>query len=195
VESLHLVTADGHRLTGDLAPATGTARGAVVVCHPHPQFGGDRFNPVVDAVFRALPPAGYHALRFDFRAAHGHGVDERFDVVAALDELAVRHPALPLHLVGYSFGAAVALATGDARVRTIVAVAPPLTHMTGGTPSVPVLVLAPQHDQFCPPDAALAATAEWPAVVVEPVAMADHFLAGRTAVVAERVVSWLDASS
>jgi hypothetical protein len=195
VEPLHLVTADGHRLQADLAPAVGAVRGAVVICHPHPQFGGDRFNPVVDAVFRALPPAGWHALRFDFRAAHGHGVDERFDVVAALDALTERFPGAALHLVGYSFGAAVALATGDPRVRSIVAIAPPLTHMSGGAPTVPTLVLAPQHDQFCPPDAAGAATAAWPDVAVEPIAMADHFLAGRTSAVADRVVSWLDASS
>jgi uncharacterized protein len=189
------MTADGHTLQGDLAPADGEARGGVVVCHPHPQFGGDRFNAVVDAIFRALPPTGFHALRFDFRAAHGHGVDERFDVVAALDELAGRFPGVPLHVAGYSFGAAVALATGDPRVTSIAAVAPPLGHMTGGQPTVPVLVLAPAHDQFCPPESAITATAGWPDVVVEPVAMADHFLAGHTAAVAERVVSWLAGTS
>ena len=31
---------------------------AAVLLHPHPDMGGDRFNHVVDAMYRALPPAG-----------------------------------------------------------------------------------------------------------------------------------------
>ena len=58
-----LRTSDGHTLAADLATAEGEPRGAVVLCHPHPQYGGNRFNNVVDALFRALPPAGFTTLR------------------------------------------------------------------------------------------------------------------------------------
>jgi alpha/beta superfamily hydrolase len=195
VERAQLVTSDGHRLDADLELATGPARGAVAVCHPHPHYGGDRFNPVVDAVFRALPPAGFHALRFDFRAEHGGGVAERLDVVAALDLLAQRVPDVALHLVGYSFGAVVALSTADPRVRSVVAVAPPLPAMAAAieAPRVPALVLAPAHDQFCAPGVAAPIVSAWPDAELAEVEMADHFLAGRTGAVADAVVAWLSA--
>ena len=49
---------DGVRLQADLARVDG-ARGAAVVTHPHPLYGGDRFNPVVETMFRTLPDAGF----------------------------------------------------------------------------------------------------------------------------------------
>lgn len=196
-QPVSLVTGDGHRLTADLLdanPESGTPRAAVAICHPHPQYGGNRHNPVVDAVFRALPDAGFHALRFDFRADHGGGVAERRDVVAALDALAQRYPGTPLDLVGYSFGAIVALTTADRRVGAIVAVAPPLTAMNVDTaPSVPVLVLAPEHDQFCPPDAAAPIVASWPDAELRTIPMADHFMAGHAGNAAAAAVEWLSA--
>jgi alpha/beta superfamily hydrolase len=195
VTSVHLTTSDGHVLEGDLALPDGPVVGAVVVCHPHPQYGGDRFNPVVASVYEALPPAGFAALRFDFRRDFGGGAAERLDVVAALDELEHRTPSVPLWLAGYSFGAVVALDTGDDRVRGIAAIAPPLSVMAVGDPVVPTLVLSPAHDQFCPPHAAAPIVGGWPDTTLEPVASADHFLAGHAARVAERVVAWLTTRS
>jgi alpha/beta superfamily hydrolase len=196
-QTIRLRTADGCELTADLAEADGPVRGGVVVCHPHPLYGGNRHNPVVDAVFTALPAAGFRALRFDFRSVHdsdrfGGGVAESADVVAALDRLADDHPDLPLFLVGYSFGAALSLATLDGRVGAIVAIAPPLGAMPiERVPTVPVLVLSPRHDQYCPPDTAAPIVATWPRAELEPVESADHFLAGHTAAVARRAVTWL----
>ena len=185
-----LTTSDGHTLDADIdLPETGCV-GGVVVCHPHPQYGGDRFNPVVDAVFRRLPAAGFAALRFDFRAEFGGGTAERLDVVAAVDELQRRVDGR-LFVVGYSFGAAVALATGDPRIRGIVAVAPPLAVMPVEAPSVPTLVLVPRHDQFTPPDAAREAVEGWPNVDLRTIESVDHFLVGRSGDVAESVADWL----
>ena len=55
MKTLVLETSDGYRLTGDLAWPSGVLRGGVAICHPHPLYGGNRLNPVVDAVFSALP--------------------------------------------------------------------------------------------------------------------------------------------
>ena len=43
------------------------ATGGVVVCHPHPQYGGDMDNPVVVTAARAAARAGLATLRFNFR--------------------------------------------------------------------------------------------------------------------------------
>lgn len=200
-DEISLLTADGETLTGDLRVPDG-ARAGAVVCHPHPALGGDRHNPVVDALFRTLSAAGVATLRFDFRvaarAASGEGVAERADVVAALHRLAVElDDAVPLFLVGYSFGADVALAVGDERHAGWAAVAPPFRFSGPARPGEgdrrPVLVMAPAHDQFAPPAWAAKTTRRWPDVTVEPVPMADHFLAGATAQVAQAVTAWVVA--
>jgi alpha/beta superfamily hydrolase len=191
VSSLSLHTSDGHTLAADLAEPTGAVRGGVVLCHPHPLYGGNRFHPVVDALFRALPTAGFRTVRFDFRAAHSGGVGERNDVIAALDALAEPGTAgLPLHVVGYSFGALVALGTEDARIAGVVAIAPPLTP-DAPAHAGPALVLSPRHDQFCPPEQAAAVTADWPDTTVDAIEGADHFLVGAAAAVATRTLAWL----
>jgi alpha/beta superfamily hydrolase len=190
MRSLSLHTSDGQVLAGDLAEPDGVAVGGVVVCHPHPQYGGDRFNTVVDALFTALPRAGFTTVRFDFRSAYAEGIGERLDVVAALD--ALDDLAGPRFVAGYSFGAIVALTTHDPRVAAVVAVAPPLTADVAA-PGAPTLVLSPRHDQFCPPDKAASIVGAWPAAELEPVEGADHFLVGQSAAVATRTVAWLGA--
>lgn len=193
--AVRLTTSDGHTLAGDLElPSDGPpVVGAVVLCHPHPQYGGNRFNTVVTALFERLPAAGFAALRFDFRREFGGGVAEQLDLVAALDHLDTveQLAGVPRFVVGYSFGAAVALATPDDRIRAIAAVAPPLAMMPVPEPAVPVLVLTPRHDQFSPPDATEPIVAGWSSTDVDTVESADHFLAGHTADVADRVAGWL----
>jgi alpha/beta superfamily hydrolase len=190
---VQFTTADGQALTGDLVVPGGPARGGLVVCHPHPQYGGNRFNPVVDAVLTAAVERGFVTLRFDFRAQFAEGIGERLDVVAALDNVEDEVGDAGLWLAGYSFGALVALATDDPRVRGIAAIAPPLTAVELGRPTVPTIVVAPAHDQFCPPGAAAAIVAEWPDTHFETVESADHFLAGHARDVADRVVTWISA--
>jgi len=193
MESVPLTTSDGHDLAADIASPGGETIAGVVVCHPHPQYGGNRFNPVVDALFRHLPTRGFTALRFDFRAAFDGGVRERHDVVAALDALADRGVA-PLFVAGYSFGAAVALNTADGRIAAQVAVAPPLTMMDVDPPRCPVLVLMPRHDQFTDLLDASRVTTTWPATELRVLESSDHFLTGRTAHVAETAGDWLQAT-
>src|SRR5688572_2580189 len=62
----------------------------VVICHPHPLYGGDMENNVVQVITRALVKQGIAALRFNFRGVglsggrHGEGIGEQEDVRAAL---------------------------------------------------------------------------------------------------------------
>ncbi len=206
-ETLALTTVDGIALRADLAvPADHWA--AVVLTHPHPLYGGDRHALVTDALFRALPPAGVATLRFDFRGAgdsegeHDGGHGERLDVAAAIEALAplaeATRPAghVPLVVCGYSFGADVALCVTDPRLDAWVLVAPPLAavplgDMTAAGDHRPKLLVVPEHDQFRSPAAAAAATAAWRATSIITIPMGDHFLAGRTAAVAETIVGFL----
>jgi alpha/beta superfamily hydrolase len=175
------------------APAGAPA--GVVLLHPHPDMGGDRFNPVVDAVWRAAVDAGWAAVRFDFSSS---------DRVAAANEAAWALDLLPstpvVGLVGYSFGAAIAAGLDDDRIDRWVLVAPPFgshvpaADLPAGADERPKLVLVPAHDQFCPPAAASTQTAAWQATTIEPVPGVDHFLAGATRAVADRVLAWLAAT-
>lgn len=202
MEHENLLTSDGQRLEADLlAPELRpgeSANGALVICHPHPLFGGNRFSIVVDTVFRTGPTYGYHTLRFDFRSDHDHGQAERWDVIAAIDLLASRHADLRIHLVGYSFGAMVALATDDPRVTSVVAIAPPLGHGTDPVcgplhePPRPVLILAPAHDQFCTPDQAISQTAGWRNHEIRQIPMTDHSLSGQTGSLMPMINDWLN---
>lgn len=187
------MTTDGITLSGDLAPPTttgGSPCGGIVICHPHPLYGGNRMNPMVTELFESLPANGFAALRFDFRAEHDRGHAEQLDVIAALDVLAALTDA-PLMVAGYSFGAIVALNTTDERIRKVVAIAPPLSAMTVSPPNVRSLVLTPRHDQYTTPDVAEPIVADWPHTDFEVIESADHFLAGATVRIAERVGAWL----
>ena len=189
---VRLRSEDGVEVEGDLV-VVDDARFGAVVCHPHPAYGGDRHNVVVDRIFHTLAEAGMTVLRFDFRDT---GADEQHDVLAAVEEVS-RHlePGLPLWLVGYSFGADIALGVGHDRVAGWVAVAPPLQF--GPQPRAadgdlrPVLILAAEHDQFTSPDHLRDVTGSWSNAKVMVIEGTDHFLAGAAGRVAEAVLGWL----
>ena len=191
VRTVHLRTADGVDIVGYLAVST-EPRAAAIVCHPHPQYGGNRFNNVVAALFAALPAAGIAALRFDFRPRFSGGPGERLDAIAALDELATAVPNVSLAALGYSFGALVVLDLDDDRISALGLVAPPLAMAPPPrAPRVPTLVVTPAHDQFSPPAATEPVVAAWTDCEHRVVEMADHSLVGHTATVAELVTAWL----
>lgn len=109
-------------------------RGGVVVCHPHPVYGGTMDNKVVYRSAKAAVESGLAALRFNFRGVgqstgqFDQGLGEQEDTVAAIDWLEKKYPDLPLSLMGYSFGSWVGLQVGclDTRIKAMVALAPPL---------------------------------------------------------------------
>jgi alpha/beta superfamily hydrolase len=194
VDAVTCTTRDGIELEGEWdAPPDAVA--TAVLCHPHPQYGGTMRSIVTSALFAGLPSHGIAALRFNFRGvegsggAHGAGRDEPNDVRAALDVAAARGPS-PLVLVGWSFGADMALVVDDTRVAGWVAIAPPLRFRSatdygavGADPRPKLLVLA-AHDEFRAPEDVQADVADWRETRVEVVAGASHFFVGR----AERVV-------
>ena len=111
--------------------------GIVIACHPHPMLGGDMDNSLILAICSALNRRGIASLRFNFRSVGGsaadfsNGVLEGNDLAAAAKAMR-RWPGLngrKLAVVGYSFGAGVALRhlRRLGKVRGIVLVAPPVS--------------------------------------------------------------------
>lgn len=109
----------------------------VIVCHPHPLYGGNMSSNVVFAICQALAQKSIAALRFNFRGVgksggtFGEGIGEQEDVKAALD-LVSATPNIDqkrIGLAGYSFGASVALpvAVQDERANLLALVSPALS--------------------------------------------------------------------
>ena len=193
---MRLHTADGLSLEAEWAGSP-DARATAVLCHPHPQYGGTMRSIVISALFEALPERGIACLRFNFRGVEGsegsyaEGRDEPLDVAAALDAAFDAAVDRPRSLVGWSFGADIALGVDDARIAGWVGIAPPLRFRpehaydaVGHDPRPKLLVLA-ANDEFRAPTEISAATSAWASTRIETVAGASHFFVGRT----ERVVT------
>lgn len=92
-------------------PEPGPPRIAVLVCHPHPLYGGTMHNKVVYRIARGLRHSGAVVLRFNFRKTGvvDEGVE---DARVALDWLRARYADLPWAIAGFSFGARVATRVG-----------------------------------------------------------------------------------
>jgi alpha/beta superfamily hydrolase len=110
-------TAAGLKLEGVLHLPQGDGPfPGVVVCHPHPLYGGEMHNNVVEAICQALNAASMVALRFNFRGVgrsegkFADGIGEQEDAKAALEFLSAAEKVNPkeIGLAGYSFGTLVA---------------------------------------------------------------------------------------
>lgn len=180
-------------------PAGDAARGAAVVCHPHPLFGGTLHNKVVHAAAEALVGLGLPALRFNFRGAgrsagtHDAGRGESDDLRAVLDEATRRFPGAPLLVAGYSFGAYVGLGVGcfDPRVAALIGIAAPAGIFDFGflrECTKPLTLIHGEADPLAPLGLILTLAAALPqGARVVPVPEAAHNFAGQLDILAARV--------
>jgi alpha/beta superfamily hydrolase len=196
METVTFATHDGVRLEGEVRMPDASPRGSAVICHAHPRHGGSKDHPVLWAIRNEL--AGKRdlaTLGFNFRGTmgsggeHGGGDNEVADVRAAIGAIRQRADGRTL-VVGWSFGANVALreAFDDERVAALALVGLPLRPNDVKLPPLPsaeelrelrrpLLMLAGERDEYCPPDD-LRAYGEGVAevVIVEGV---DHYLSRR----------------
>ena len=196
------IRSGGLALEGLLDDAPG--RGGVVVTHPHPLYGGDMGNNVVEAIVRAYRQRGYTSLRFNFRGvgksegAYGEGMGEQEDVGAALAYLEELGKT-SIDLAGYSFGAwvnALGLA-GLTRAGRMVMVSPPVNSLDFSFlkyDSRIRLVIAGSADDIAPP----AMIAEMLPLWNEKARMhivegADHFYWGKTGEIERAVMEFLES--
>jgi alpha/beta superfamily hydrolase len=112
----------------------------VIVCHPHPLYGGSMDNNVVCSLTEALTKASFVSFKFNFRGVDGsqgefgQGVGEREDVEAAISFVSKLKDvdSQRIGLAGYSAGASFALPIGssDDRIKALAAVSPPLNEFS-----------------------------------------------------------------
>jgi len=173
--------------------------GVAVVCHPHPQHGGTMDNKVAQTLARAFVQLGHRAVRFNFRgvgASQGHWDDGRGEVDDALAVVAaLRDPALPLLLAGFSFGAYVASQAAarlpdDAKPQRLVLVGPSTQKQQMAAVPADTVVIHGEVDDVVP----LAATLDWARPQSLPVIVfpgVGHFFHGQLALLRNVLVQQL----
>ncbi len=215
---LRSVELTGHagRLEALLNEGAADAPYAALVCHPHPKGGGTMHNKVVYHAMKALNAPefglGWPVLRFNFRGTglsagthDGHAESE--DVLAAIDWLR-REYSRPVVVVGFSFGAAMALQAccskhkaddANPEVRAMIALGLPLQaegrqyqYSFLHCCFLPKLFLSGDCDQYAPAAdlrRVAATTAEPKKLVLLP--GADHFFAGQLTAMQNTIADWL----
>jgi uncharacterized protein len=163
----------------------------VVVAHPHPLYGGDMHNNVVEALCRAYNESGISSLRFNFRGiglsegSYDNGAGEQDDIEAAINFLAAEG-VKQIDLAGYSFGSwTIALGIKKfANINNVIMVSPPVDifdySSAYGSQAIK-LVIAGSEDNI----------ADWhsikrtlpllnPDAIFKVIQGADHFYGGKT---------------
>jgi alpha/beta superfamily hydrolase len=178
---------NGHEIEGLLGKNSKT-KGAVI-SHPHPLYGGNMHNNVVEVITRVYQKKGYTTLRFNFRGigksqgAYADGVGEQEDVRAAVSFLKDAGRTT-IDLAGYSFGTWVnALAISDDRIlESMIMVSPPvafidfsaITHLGRLK-----LIITGSRDDIAPVGMVKDTFPKWnPAARFEVIEGADHFYWG-----------------
>jgi alpha/beta superfamily hydrolase len=205
-EPITLHAADGVALEAQHAPATTDSqpRAGMVLCHPHPQFGGTMRSLVISALFEALPRAGVECLRFNFRGVEGSGGEytsgdaEHLDAAAAVSDLSSRLPhGVPLVLAGWSFGADIALSYTDPSIAGWLLVACPLRYTREPervtADARPKYVVLAQHDEFRAADEVAREIESWRNAEVHVIGGASHFFVGRTEQVVMHALAFVSA--
>ena len=175
------------------------ARAGIVLCHPHPQYGGTMHDAVIGIVERAALEHGFATLKFNFRGVgasagrYDSGVGEVDDVLAAVGWLRARLGARSIRLAGYSFGSNVVWRSIDAAgpLAGVLLIAPPVAMMdfcARPAAAIGVTVIAGDADDYID----TAQLARWaadqtPPARIDSISGSDHFFSGAYADVTRAV--------
>jgi alpha/beta superfamily hydrolase len=132
-------------VTGEVEETIGTlearvhvpasAKRAVVICHPHPLYGGSMHSPVPLALAKTLADHASETVawaRFNFRGVgrsggvYGDGVGEADDARQVMAHLHALCPDVPVTMCGHSFGSWIAMkvASSTPEVHRVLMIAP-----------------------------------------------------------------------
>jgi uncharacterized protein len=177
----------------------GGLRAAVVLAHPHPQYGGTMHTKVVFQAAKAFRRIGCAVLRFNFRGTgmsagtYDDGRGEMDDFRSAVDFMRGLYSDTPLWAAGMSFGAWISLTVGaaDPRVTTLLGIAPPLSRYDFEpvrASAKPKFFIQGERDDLCP----LKEMQEFYARAADPkelvvIDAADHLFDGKTSEVGDAI--------
>ena len=137
----------------------------LIICHPHPQFGGSMDNKVVTTLGKSYLDAGINVIRFNYRGvgeSEGHYGDisgEVEDGLAVFKWLTDNHSVERLFLAGFSFGSYIAaklakdLTDTGITIPHLLMVAPSVENspFSQATPlAVPCTVIMGRKDEIVP---------------------------------------------
>ena len=176
----------------------------VIVCHPHPLYGGNMENNVVSSISEALTQASIISFKFNFRGVgrsegeFSQGIGEQEDVGAAVSFMTTvkEVDSKRIGLVGYSAGAAFALpiCVNNDKIKALAAVSLPLAMFDFEFLKAclkPKLLISGSKDDFTPASQFLkfcqnlSAPKEYN--IIEG---ADHFWQGYESVLANKVTAF-----
>ncbi len=174
-----------------------------VLCHPQPA-SSSMDDPLLRQLATDLAAVGLIVLRFNFRGVGGSegeqtdGRLEPLDIAGAIEAARSQPGASPekLCLIGHAYGAytALAYAAHDPRVKTVVAISPPVFRLTPdlGRYERPRLFLTGEYDEVSPRHKVEPWIAELPgARNLRIISGARHLMRGYEAVASSVVVQYI----
>ena len=168
---VRLRTDDGLSLVGELAlPESAPIAGVLIMLHPLPTHGGMMDSHIYRKAANRLPALADLAIfRFNTRGTESeqgkseveftHGVDETFDIAAAIEYVANELSEIAnIWVVGWSFGTDLALKHArDSRVKGLILLSPPLRTSQESDlewwaqDGRRVIAIVPEFDDYLPP--------------------------------------------
>ena len=184
------ITFDANDITLEGLHFEGDPHRAAVVMHPHPLYGGDMHNAVVQTIANVYQQRNWTTLRFNFRGTgrsggtYNNGIGERDDLDGAVSHL--RSLGIDqIDLVGYSFGAWVLAEWAQDHTShgcRIMLIAPPVAFVEfsdGGAIAGLQAVIVGNLDGFAPVEGVRAHLANWSdGIELSIISHADHFFSG-----------------
>lgn len=133
-------------------------KGVIIVCHPHPLFGGTMQNKVVHTISRACLNKSLMVLRFNYRGvglsegSFDNGRGELEDTLCIIKYAQLHFPELPIWLGGFSFGGGVAIqAAVINKPIALISIAPSLSNLNVlaiNEPGCPWLIVHGAQDEL-----------------------------------------------
>lgn len=182
--------------------------GVVVIGHPQPLLGGSAQHKVPHFLAKGFAEIGFISVRPNFRGVgrtegtHDAGSGEADDVLSVIKNIRNVYPMLPMHLVGFSFGAYVQakvaseLERNGIPAKSVSLAGMPYGEVEGGrsydTPQglSNALIIHGEFDERVP----LQSVFEWAREsnqIVSVVPGADHFFAGRLHILRSMMVEFI----
>ena len=200
MEKAVIIHCENVRLEGMLNP--NSSEKGVVVTHPHPLYGGNMDNPVVDQIVQSYFEKGFTTLRFNFRGTgkssgmFDNGQGEIDDVRAALGFLKATG-VNDMYLAGYSFGARInaSVVSSGYGIKDHIMVSPPMEFMSfDDVASMPStgLILTGDRDDIAPQTQVQEAINRWQInPQFEVIEGCDHFYTGCLPLLKKHLLDYL----